>query len=542
MGGIFICYRREDTAGWTGRLHSDLQEALDDVNIFRDIDAIPPGVKFDEYIAQAVGSCDVLIAMIGPQWLTVKDAHGVRRLDDPDDFIRLEIATCLQRDIRVIPALVGGGRMPADDELPEDIRALARRQAYELSDSRWAADANKLIAALAPLVHRGPKVRRRDLLKAAAATIVLALGGYGIWQWYGRTPPEVSAPAAVTSEAASAPTGVAANTSTPGAAGTISGGAASTTGGGAASTTSGAGGGPDIVDSPLRPNEPAPAAAPSGTSETAARIGHVCCRRLRRGRRVRICLGGRRLLGHLSGEGKGDLRLRCRQAGAGGGHLHDQQRRRRLSSLRGRRASWLRGTRRDGWRVRVQVAGRRLLGHLSRRREGDLRLRHRETGLAARAIHDQGRNSVFLPFTVDIKPGVITTAAKGGVFEFKWPGGDCWDIYRGDQKVTYGCGTGKQALQAGAYTIKTANSVFLPFEVAVKTGSTTTVAKGGVFHFKWPGGDCWDIYRGEEKVTYGCGSAKQALQAGSYTIKPSSAAIFAPFAIKVTDGATISAP
>ena len=126
MGGIFICYRREDTAGWTGRLHSDLQEALDDVNIFRDIDAIPPGVKFDKDIAQAVGSCDVLIAMIGPQWLTVKDAHGVRRLDDPHDFIRLEIATCLQRDIRVIPALVGG------DECP-------RTTSFQRTSARWRA-------------------------------------------------------------------------------------------------------------------------------------------------------------------------------------------------------------------------------------------------------------------------------------------------------------------------------------------------------------------------------------------------------------------
>ena len=484
----------------------------------------------------------MLIAMIGPQWLTVKDSHGVRRLDDPDDFIRLEIATCLQRDIRVIPALVGGGRMPADDELPEDIRALARRQAYELSDSRWAADANKLIAALAPLVHRGPKVRRRDLLKAAAATIVLALGGYGIWQWYGRTPPEASAPAAVTSEAASAPTGVAANTSTPGAAGTISGGAASTTGSGAASTTSGTGGGPDIVDSPLRPNEPAPAAAPSGTSETAARsVTYVAGEYGGAGVFEFVWPGGdcwdiyrgKEKVTYGCGAGK--------QALAAGTYT--------ISS--GADAVFLPFE----VAVRPGFAARVVMGGVFEFKwpGGDCWEIYRGAekatygcGTGKQALQP-GRytikgNSVFLPFTVDIKPGVITTAAKGGVFEFKWPGGDCWDIYRGDQKVTYGCGTGKQALQAGAYTIKTANSVFLPFEVSVKTGSTTTVAKGGIFHFKWPGGDCWDIYRGEEKVTYGCGSAKQALQAGSYTIKPSSAAIFAPFAIKVTDGATISAP
>jgi hypothetical protein len=111
MAGIFICYRRDDAAGWAGRLHADLQAGLPGVDIFRDIDDIPPGVKYSAYIANAVGSCDVLIALIGPQWLTAGTAAGARRLDDPNDFIRLEITAGLQRDIRVIPALVGGARL-----------------------------------------------------------------------------------------------------------------------------------------------------------------------------------------------------------------------------------------------------------------------------------------------------------------------------------------------------------------------------------------------------------------------------------------------
>jgi hypothetical protein len=154
----------------------------------------------------------------------------------------------------------------------------------------------------------------------------------------------------------------------------------------------------------------------------------------------------------------------------------------------------------------------------------------------------QSSSAVFLPFDVDIKAGTTTTAQAGGVFEFKWPGSDCWDIYRGDQKVTYGCGSGKQALQAGSYTIMTASNVFTPFDVVLQTGETTSVAKGGVFEFKWPGSDCWDIYRDDKKVTYGCGAGKQALQAGTYTIKPSSAPIFAPFEVRIRDGVTVTAP
>ena len=206
MGGIFICYRREDTAGWAGRLESDLQAGLRGVYIFRDIDDIPAGVKFDEYIAQAVGSCDVLIVIIGPQWLTARDRRGVRRLDDPEDFITLEISTCLQRNIRVIPALVGGSRIPTADELPASIRALARRQAYELSDSRWVADCSKLIAHIAPLVPHRPKVLRK--LVATVATIaVLAGSAYAMLRWYnGISPTQSGSAGAARADAVSAVT------------------------------------------------------------------------------------------------------------------------------------------------------------------------------------------------------------------------------------------------------------------------------------------------------------------------------------------------
>ena len=142
MPGIFISYRRDDAAGWAGRLSADLREGLRGTPVFMDIDAIPPGVPYDDYIAQAVGSCDVLIALIGPHWLTVTDKAGRRRLDDPADLTRLEILAALQRNIRVIPALVGGAEMPAADELPDALKPLGRRQAYELADHRWNEDSS----------------------------------------------------------------------------------------------------------------------------------------------------------------------------------------------------------------------------------------------------------------------------------------------------------------------------------------------------------------------------------------------------------------
>jgi TIR domain-containing protein len=188
MGGIFICYRRADAEGWAGRLSDSLKAELGNVNIFRDIDDIPPGVEFDNYINEAVGSCDVLIALIGPHWLTITDKKGTRRLDDPNDFIPLEILTALKRDVRVIPALVGNAQMPEMDQLPEGIKALARRQAYELSDARWADDTRKLAEVLRPIVKPKHSLSRnlKIAVAALAALIVLAGGAFGFKLWRDR--------------------------------------------------------------------------------------------------------------------------------------------------------------------------------------------------------------------------------------------------------------------------------------------------------------------------------------------------------------------
>jgi len=148
MQGIFISYRRDDAAGHAGRLFDRLSEHYGRSRVFMDVAGIEAGVDFVEAIDQAVGSCQVLLVMIGRQWLRATDEHGRRRLDDPGDFHRLEIVTALSRNIRVIPILVEGSRMPAAEELPEALARLARRQAVELRDSRWDADVQDLIVAL----------------------------------------------------------------------------------------------------------------------------------------------------------------------------------------------------------------------------------------------------------------------------------------------------------------------------------------------------------------------------------------------------------
>jgi hypothetical protein len=149
MAGIFISYRREGSAGYAGRLAERLREVFGSDRIFRDVEAIEPGVDFVEAIDHAVGSCDVLLALIGPQWLKFSDDSGRPRLEDPSDFVRLEIEAALQRDVRLIPVLVGGASMPSAQELPESLEKLARRQFFELSDRRWDYDVEQLVTGLA---------------------------------------------------------------------------------------------------------------------------------------------------------------------------------------------------------------------------------------------------------------------------------------------------------------------------------------------------------------------------------------------------------
>jgi hypothetical protein len=162
--GIFYCYRRDVSAGFAGRLDDALTQQFGPDLVFRDLDDIVPGDDFADAITRAVGSCAALLVVIGPRWLTLKGADGQPRLEHPLDYVRLEICHALERDIRVIPILVGGARMPGRDDLPPDLAALARRQAHEISESRWDYDVGALTRVLSsiPGIERPPVGNPRD--------------------------------------------------------------------------------------------------------------------------------------------------------------------------------------------------------------------------------------------------------------------------------------------------------------------------------------------------------------------------------------------
>jgi hypothetical protein len=147
-GRIFISYRREDTAYPAAWLYDRLADRYGDGQIFKDVDSIELGDDFVQVITTAVESCDVLLALIGEDWLPITDAHGRRRLDDPDDFVRLEIEAALARNVRVIPILVGDATMPQAEELPHSLVRLARRQALELSPVHFDFDTGRLLKVL----------------------------------------------------------------------------------------------------------------------------------------------------------------------------------------------------------------------------------------------------------------------------------------------------------------------------------------------------------------------------------------------------------
>ena len=133
MRAIFISYRRDDAEGQAGRLFDDLTKHFGDDAVFMDVAAIEPGRDFRRVIDEQVASCGVLLAVIGKNWLTAKNESGARRLDDPMDFVRLETASALKREIPVVPVLVHAAVMPRAEDLPDDLKELAFRNAVELT-------------------------------------------------------------------------------------------------------------------------------------------------------------------------------------------------------------------------------------------------------------------------------------------------------------------------------------------------------------------------------------------------------------------------
>jgi TIR domain len=158
-GRIFISYRRDESAYPAGWLYDRLADHCDGGQVFKDVDSIKLGDDFVEVITRAVGSCDVLLALIGEQWLAITDAQGRRRLDDPNDFVRLEIEAALARNVRIIPILVDGARMPTTEDWAADVRDRLGLVAFR-AGRRGAVRVRVLVRCLACLPRR-PRGRMR---------------------------------------------------------------------------------------------------------------------------------------------------------------------------------------------------------------------------------------------------------------------------------------------------------------------------------------------------------------------------------------------
>ena len=172
MSKVFISYRREDAAGYAQAIYGHLERHLRRDQIFMDVDTIEPGVDFVTRIEQAVGECDVVVALIGKRWMGERE-NGPPRIHDPQDFVHLEIAAALTRDIKVIPVLVDGVSMPSPDGLPTSLQPLLRRHALEVSNTRFRFDLERVSQAVQKTLGRSDLSKKSDH------------GRWRQWVWYG---------------------------------------------------------------------------------------------------------------------------------------------------------------------------------------------------------------------------------------------------------------------------------------------------------------------------------------------------------------------
>jgi TIR domain len=148
MTKVFLCYRREDSGGYAGRIQDQLAQALGSDVLFMDVDAIPLGVNFVRVLHDEVAKCDVLLAVIGRNWLDARDEDGNRRLENPNDFVRVEIGAALQRNIPVVPILLDGARIPDVRQLPKELGELSFRNGIDVRLASFHNDVSRLIRGL----------------------------------------------------------------------------------------------------------------------------------------------------------------------------------------------------------------------------------------------------------------------------------------------------------------------------------------------------------------------------------------------------------
>jgi hypothetical protein len=216
MAKVFISYRRIDARQDAGRLSDALVRAFGEDNVFMDLASIEPGKSFLAEIDEAIDASDVVLVVIGRQWLTVVGEDGKRRLDDPDDAVRMEVAAAMARARSVIPVLVQGAPMPDESDLPPPLLPLRGYQACELSDLRWNYDVQRLIDAIEAIAPSPGQQAlrtagqvfpflRRPRVRWGLALAAAALGAWLGWSRFGRQPDAATRSAAPVTAPAGAP-------------------------------------------------------------------------------------------------------------------------------------------------------------------------------------------------------------------------------------------------------------------------------------------------------------------------------------------------
>ncbi len=192
---IFINYRRDDAAGFAGRLSDSLGNYFGRNRVFRDVTDIDYGANFEQAIDQKLSESGAVVVLIGDNWSSVTNEEGERRLDDPADYVSREIAAALQSEVPVVPVLIGRASMPRKDELPEKLVELTRRNALKITDERWDFDVNRLAKVLAIDVPGSAAQRRLDILKSVALLLLFASSTFvtsafcvAVTKWAGSVP------------------------------------------------------------------------------------------------------------------------------------------------------------------------------------------------------------------------------------------------------------------------------------------------------------------------------------------------------------------
>lgn len=162
-GKIFINYRRGEDAGFAQALFGRLEQAFRPEQLFMDVDSIEPGLDFSRVLNEQVAQCDVMISVIGKGWIDARDEVGNKRLDNPEDFVRIEIESALEQNKRVIPVLVGQAIMPRADQLPDTLKPLVARHAVRLTHERFRPDADGLINALQRALKAAKEARAKHV-------------------------------------------------------------------------------------------------------------------------------------------------------------------------------------------------------------------------------------------------------------------------------------------------------------------------------------------------------------------------------------------